>query len=272
MTKNLTDQEIREHILAHTKISSECGGMDFIQYQEEDGGEGMLELQHFLKHPRGKILGGFHVCPEDCENLPDGHPYRHPYKGMKAGAVMPNSIWTPHHHPKAWRDGGYTFNPESGEYIMLYPATLENGKLVSRYGAKVANNISYGEIQDKNMFGDDVDFIDDRTFTLAAAGSNDRTSKHDNWDDFDFIVHGFKDTKGRTMISNCGAFGMCGFIWQYLDTGDAPCAVLLGGGDWNNAASCGPRCRFASTFRSYALTDRGARGRSRVSEDPSDIM
>jgi hypothetical protein len=217
-----------------------------------------MKIEMLGKTNESDVVGGFHTLCEDCVGLPPEHPWH----GKKAGEIMPESIWFPGHQP-ADKNGGYAYDNASGVWWMIYPATVIDGKLYSRYAAKVANEISYEEVVGMNgnpgMLPDGARLPDDREFTQAAQGSNERTSKHENWGDFDYTTHNFTDTNGRTMISNSGLFGLCGFIWQYLDTGDAPFCVLLAGASWDNGSYCGGRARDASNSLSSAYADVGGR-------------
>lgn len=206
----------------------------------------------------------------------------HPLSGYSAGDILPESIWCLSWHPECLFEDAMVYDRDTGVAVDIY---LQSGKgLNTRSTYNVAHTVSrqqWNYQEDMRQVGKRL--LRDYEFTSAAIGSNEKTNIYGSADQTN--VGGHKDTANRRMISAIGCEEMCGYLWQWLDeiapTGGSAWAnddghgafgqeygapyVLVAGGYWLHAASCGSRCRYSVNVRSTVYASLGGRGSSRVS-------
>ena len=161
-------------------------------------------------------LGGFHGLCASVGTISD-----HPLSGYNAGEILPASVWDLKHRPIADPEG-MVYSEELGKWVDIYLASYDGSKLVSAYGAVVADGYSGTPF---NGFKFDQYFakVKKRSpwqyeFMSFSTGSNQGTNVSGS-NDKD-TSGGWSDTNNRRMISNIGCEDCCGFMWQWaLDSG-----------------------------------------------------
>lgn len=206
----------------------------------------------------------------------------HPLSGFATGDILPESVFCLTFRPDCLYEDAMIYDPDTDKCIDIYLQSGEGHNTRSAYNAThTVSRSPWNHQESMRMVGKRL--LTDHEFTSAAIGSNERTNITGSSDKT--YVGGHVDTANRRMISALGCEEMCGYIWQWLDE-IAPVGgsgwnsntdghdsfgqnygvpyVLLAGGLWDNAASCGSRCRAAATSRSNVGADVGGRGSSRV--------
>ena len=206
----------------------------------------------------------------------------HPLSGFTAGQILPESVWCLSFKPHCNPDGMmYDKDDDMAIDIYLQSGTGRNTR--SAYGANTTRTRQQENHQaDMNAVGKLL--ISDEEFTSAALGSNEKTNIAGSVESSVTTAGGHVDTASRRMISIIGCEDMCGAIWQWLRNVSAnggsnyttydgvgnfgltygASNALNAGGHWSSGASCGSRCRNATSARSVAGAGSGARGVSRV--------
>lgn len=160
-------------------------------------------------------IGGFHCLCADVGTI-SGHPL----SGYVAGDILPASAWDLLHRPVGDPEG---FVYQSGKWYSIYLPSWSGSKLVSAFGATIADGASspaftgedfayYAGLQGCRLIKRDE-------FVVAARGSNECTNIQGSADPN--AAGGHTDTAGRRMISNIGLEDCCGAMWQWsADTFD----------------------------------------------------
>ena len=204
----------------------------------------------------------------------------HPLAGFKAGDILPESVFCLSFRPYS-EPAGMVYDVDTD---MIYDIYLQSGKgklTASVFGGTITDTRPQQNHQD-DMRQVKKRLLFDHEFASMAAGSNEGTNITGSADPV--TTGGHSDTDGRRMISFIGVEDACGAMWQWSEnsgpaggSGDSvydgqgnfgkmygTCYALLFGGGWTYAATCGSRGRSAGSVRSYAYTDIGGRGASRV--------
>lgn len=209
-----------------------------------------------------KIMG-FH-----CLCLSVGVISGHPLSGWLTGDILPASIWDLKHR-SAGDQAGRVYHPVAGgKWGMIYLPSVSGAKLVSVYGATIADGASspafhwYKFSQWLGAQGERL--MTQAEFVAMSLGSNQETSLAGTADPV--TTGGHLDTAGRRMISDVGCEDCCGVMWQwgaeagvgssdggnYVNSYDANDSGVLGkswqqsnrlllGGRWNNTTTSGSR-------------------------------
>lgn len=156
-------------------------------------------------------IGGFHCL---CASV--GTISGHALSGYVAGDILPASVWDLRHRAKSENEGMVYVEPID-RWVDIYLASWNGSKLVSAYGAEVADGAStkkfHGELFNERFADVKKYNIRRDEFVIAANGSNERTAIKGAADAG--TTGGHQDTANRRMISNYGNEDMCGFMWQW---------------------------------------------------------
>lgn len=157
-------------------------------------------------------IGGFH-----CECADVGTIANHSLSGLMAGDVIPTSIWDLNHRPVSEPEG-MVYVDGLGLWVDIYLASWDGEKLVSAYGADIADGDSvkpfHGELFAEEAGKIGKRLLDRDEFIVCAKGSNEQTNIKGSADAV--TAGGHVDTNNRRMISNYGLEECCGYMWQWL--------------------------------------------------------
>ena len=157
-------------------------------------------------------IGGFH-----CECADVGTIANHPFSGFMAGDIIPNSIWDLKHRPVSEPEG-MVYVDGLDLWIDIYLASWDGEKLVSAYGADIADGDSvkpfHGELFAEEAGKIGKRLLDRDEFIVCAKGSNEQTNIKGSADAV--TAGGHVDTNNRRMISNYGLEECCGYMWQWI--------------------------------------------------------
>lgn len=206
----------------------------------------------------------------------------HPLNGYNAKDILPESIWCVGFEPNSLYDDAMVYDVVHDVAIDIYLQSGTGYNTRSKYNA--THTVSREPInhqEDFRMVGKRM--LEDDEFISFALGSNEQTNITGSSDKT--TVGGHVDTAGRRMISIIGGEEACGYLWQWLRSGQnanggsawatydndnkfgqsygIPYA-LRAGGNWASGASCGSRSRDADGSRSSVGGDCGSRGLSPI--------
>ena len=277
-------------------------GKDFYIYAcQQDADTPKFVLSTSSTYPTGytdttsRKIGGFHCLCADVGTISD-----HSLSGLRAGHILPLSIWDLKHRPISDPEG-MVWVEDIGKWVDIYLTSWDstNLKLVSKKGKNTAdggkqyNQYWHGEkfVEKLGLVGKHLPTRDE--FVVFAKGSNERTAIIESKDKV--TTGGWTDTEGRRMISNYGIEDCCGFLFQWTSSIIAIGAFLTGetdtdnwstvsiynetvdgesdfgssygstaragvGGPWGDSTLCGSRCVSFNRNSSRTDTSHGARG------------
>lgn len=225
----------------------------------------------------------------------------HPLAGFEAGDILPESIWCLTWHPDTRYEDAMVYDVATGIAVDVYLQSGTGADTRSAYNKiHTVTRPQSCFVQDMAQVGKQL--LSNGEFTSAAIGSNECTNIVGSSDKT--TVGGHSDTASRRMVSAIGCEEMCGYLWQVLrdvaplgtgtgftnidnssghnvgNTGVLTedgqnkfglmynCIVmLLTGGNWHAASSCGSCCRYAYGALSNVGRSFGARGSSQISQN-----
>ena len=173
-----------------------------------------LNAATFSELDKAVCVGGFHGL---CANV--GTIEGHALSGYVAGDILPRSIWTVNHRPVCAPEG-CVWIPEIGKWVQIYLPSWDGTKLVSKFGAVIADGGSEPNFNGSKfaeyagLAGCELISYDE--FTVVAKGSNEGTSIKDAKDPN--TTGGHVDTADRRCVSNYGLEDCCGVLWQWTRT------------------------------------------------------
>lgn len=156
-------------------------------------------------------IGGFHCL---CRNV--GNISGHAASGYVIGDIIPISVWDLLHRAQSENEG-MIYADFDGRWYDIYLAGIVGGKLVSQYGAIIADGSSspaysgekfveeFAKVKKRPLYRNE--------FMVLAKGSNEGTNIYGSADPN--TAGGHNDTAGRAMISNYFMEEMCGALWQW---------------------------------------------------------
>ena len=138
----------------------------------------------------------------------------HPYSGMTAGSIDPNSVWCRSFRPKTSLPFFNYVEPiDLAVSVFLQSGTGTSTQFVA--GATITDTRDYANHLE-DLLSVDCRMMTEYEFAMAADGSNQRTAIAGAADP---VTTGFhKDTAGRSMISRFGLWSCCGEMWQFLQS------------------------------------------------------
>ena len=156
-------------------------------------------------------IGGFHCI---CRNV--GTISGHAASGYVIGDIIPISVWDLLHRAQSENEG-MIWADFDGRWYDIYLAGVVSGKLVSQYGAIIADGAS-SPAYNGEKFVEEFAKVKKRPlyrneFMVLAKGSNEGTNIYGSSDPN--TAGGHNDTAGRAMISNYFMEEMCGALWQW---------------------------------------------------------
>ena len=156
-------------------------------------------------------IGGFH-----CLCLSVGTISGHTLSGYNTGEILPLSVWDLRHRPVSDPEG-MVWIAGIGKWVDIYLNSWNGSKLVSEYGATIADGKSSKKFNG-SMFAEYIGLVGKKLmsydeFTVLAKGSNETT--HIKNGTFTETTGGHVDTNDRRMISNYGCEDCCGVLWQW---------------------------------------------------------
>lgn len=156
-------------------------------------------------------IGGFHCL---CRNV--GNISGHAASGYVIGDIIPISVWDLLHRAQSENEG-MIWADFDGRWYDIYLAGVVGGKLVSQYGAIIADGSS-SPAYNGEKFVEEFAKVKKRPlyrneFMVLAKGSNEGTNIYGSSDPN--TAGGHNDTAGRAMISNYFMEEMCGALWQW---------------------------------------------------------
>ena len=156
-------------------------------------------------------IGGFHCL---CRNV--GNISGHAASGYVIGDIIPISVWDLLHRAQSENEG-MIWADFDGRWYDIYLAGVVGGKLVSQYGAIIADGSS-SPAYNGEKFVEEFAKVKKRPlyrneFMVLAKGSNEGTNIYGSADPN--TAGGHNDTAGRAMISNYFMEEMCGALWQW---------------------------------------------------------
>ncbi len=158
-------------------------------------------------------IGGFHCL---CANV--GTISGHPLSGYVAGDILPASVWDLKHRPVSEPEG-MVYDAGTGRWYDIYLASWNGTKLVSQYGATIADGTSakpfHGLLFKEKMGKIGKRLLWRHEFMVVAKGSNECTNINTSADPG--TTGGHVDTAGRRMISDIGLEDCCGVLWQWVN-------------------------------------------------------
>jgi len=230
-------------------------------------------------------IGGFHTL---CVNVGNGLTYveggetkQHPLNGYISGDILPESVWCLNHRPISEPEG-MVYIPSLDFWCDIYLQSGSGANTKSVYQGAITRNRQYVDFVEDQICVKKA-LLNDEEFAAAMMGSNEKTTVlgANEAGATNGGAGGRKDTANRRMISIFGVEEGCGSLYQWLATTSAAggsgwntqsggkgdyyggAYALLAGGNWNDAAYCGSRCRYAHYSRALADANLGGRGRSR---------
>ena len=156
-------------------------------------------------------IGGFHCI---CRNV--GTISGHAASGYVIGDIIPISVWDLLHRAQSENEG-MIWADFDGRWYDIYLAGVVSGKLVSQYGAIIADGASspaysgekfveeFAKVKKRPLYRNE--------FMVLAKGSNEGTNIYGSTDPN--TAGGHNDTAGRAMISNYFMEEMCGALFQW---------------------------------------------------------
>lgn len=210
----------------------------------------------------------------------------HPLNGYSAKDILPESIWCVGFEPTALYDDAMVYDKTFDVAVDVYLQSGTGYNTRSKYNAThIVSREPINHQEDMRMVGKRL--LEDDEFISIALGSNEQTNINGSSDKG--TVGGHTDTAGRRMISIIGIEEACGYIWQWLRSGQnahggsgfttydndnkfgqnyGTIPYALGaGGCWNDGSSCGSRSRASNYSRSPVNGNYGSRGLSQINRD-----
>ncbi|MBC7350418.1 MAG: hypothetical protein H5U05_10655 [Candidatus Aminicenantes bacterium] len=269
-------------------VAANRKGKDFYVYACEptSGNTPVLLLSANSTYPAGytadtsRKIGGFHCLCADVGTI-EGHPL----SGFVAGDILPLSVWDLKHRPKSASPEGMVWCEAANIWVDIYLQSGTGATTASAYGATITDARTWMDhVDDLAAVGKRL--LSDDEFQIIAAGGNEETNIAGSADPG--TTGGHIDTNGRRMISYIGCEDCAGVVYQWLSdqsyrqvttenwgwydlpgnkgslfNADGARGIadvkLRAGGDWNDGAYCGSRCRLADGYRHRAESS-GARG------------
>ncbi len=268
--------------------ATERKGKDFYIYACDDSGTLALLLSANSTYPDGygdttsRKIGGFHCLCADVGTI-SGHTL----SGYMAGDILPASVWDLKHRPVC-DPAGMVFSETAKLWVDIYLASGTGSSTASVYGGTASVSRNWMDFVD-DMGAVGKRLLTNYEFQLIAAGSNEETNIAGSALPTDGNgVGGHVDTNGRAMISYCGCWECCGYLWQwiqehnywyagssssvpsnvFMDLGNGSAYVqgtssnvnLTAGGHAANGSICGPRarvCVYVCTTEATTVSVRG---------------
>ena len=207
------DSSSTSYATAANRAGKDC----YIYVCEQDGDIPKILLSANSTVPAGynaatsRKIGGFH-----CLCLSVGTISGHQLSGYNTGDILPLSVWDLKHRPKSDPEG-MVYVAGIGRWYDIYLASWNGSKLVSKFGATIADGSSnpnwHGEkfAEYIGLVGKQLLFRDE--FQVVAKGSNECTNISGSRDYG--ITGGHVDTNNQRMISHYGLEDCCGYMWQW---------------------------------------------------------
>ena len=272
-----------------------AAGTDYYVYACTDGTTLSFKVSANSTNPSGfdtdhsRKIGGFHTL---CVAV--GTISGHTLTGYAQKDILPASVWCLKHRAKTLVNVGLVYDSAIQKWVDIYLASGTGTGTTSVNGGTISDTRNWMDfVDDGHAVGKRLPT--DHEFTSFATGSNEETNITGSADPG--TTSGHTDTAGRRMISNIGCEDCCGVMYQWLldqtyyhysatgywgalpggkgsvytqftadpgatdvDNSDTGGDIkLLAGGNWNNAAICGSRCRLANVFRWNSASNCGAR-------------
>ena len=281
--------------------AAELAGKDVYIYAcQGEGTEPVFTLSLNSTVPDGytadnsRKIGGFHCECSAVGSLTNVNPVTgvteaHKLTDLGTGEIIAPSRWDLWHKPTGKQTEGMSYVEEVDVWIGIYGASWDGTKLVHTFGGIWADGTStkkwHGELSLEALMQQGMRLPWRHEFQCAAKGSNEQTNIKNSADPGTTGAH--VDTAGRRMVSNYGLEDCCGVLWQWLmdlgfaggsgftnsayDSGVDPRSYgqtygtlyrLLGGGVWDDSASCGSRCAACVSPSAYVYSSYGCRGAS----------
>ena len=203
---------------AYTTAANRAG-KDFYIYacQPTSGTTPVFKLSANSTVPTGytvsnsRKIGGFH-----CLCLSVGTISGHTLSGYNTGEILPLSVWDLRHRPVSDPEG-MVWIAGIGKWVDIYLNSWNGSKLVSAYGATIADGESSKKFNG-SMFAEYIGLVGKKLisydeFNVLAKGSNEMTNIKNSADPG--TAGGHVDTNNRRMISNYGCEDCCGVLWQW---------------------------------------------------------
>ena len=156
-------------------------------------------------------IGGFH-----CLCVAVGTISGHTLSGYAVGNILPLSVWDLRHRPVS-NPEGMVWIAGIGKWVDIYLNSWNGSKLVSAYGATMADGASSkkfnGELFAEYIGQVGKKLISRDEFIVLAKGSNEMTNIKNSADPG--TAGGHVDTNNRRMISNYGCEDCCGVMYQW---------------------------------------------------------
>ena len=245
------------------------------------GGKYLLKPYHEDEDPDFYAFYNKTIVSVTVQSAYDLITVNHPLSGFVAGDILPESVFCEGFKPDTLVEDAMVYDKGFDRVIDVYLQSGTGMNTRSRYNAThTVSRTPFNHQDDMRCVGKQL--ISDDEFTSAALGSNEKTNITGSSDKT--YVGGHVDTSNRRMISAIGCEEMCGYLWQWCRnisskggsgfvTTDTHASfgqeygepyVLLAGGYWNDASSCGSRARVSNDVRSAVYGRHGGRGSSRV--------
>lgn len=156
-------------------------------------------------------IGGFH-----CLCVAVGTISGHTLSGYAVGNILPLSVWDLRHRPVSDPEG-MVWIAGIGKWVDIYLNSWNGSKLVSAYGATIADGASSKKFHGE-AFAEYIGLVGKKLisrdeFMVLAKGSNEMTNIKNSADPG--TAGGHVDTNNRRMISNYGCEDCCGVMYQW---------------------------------------------------------
>ena len=233
-----------------------AAGKDYYIYACTDGTTLSFKVSLNSTNPLGfdathsRKIGGFHTL---CAAV--GTISGHTLTGYAQKDILPASIWDLKHRAKNLVNVGLVYDSKIQKWVDIYLASGTGANTTSVNGGTISDTRSWMDFVDDGL-AVGKRLLTDTEFTSIATGSNEGTNITGSADPG--TTSGHVDTAGRRMISNIGCEDCCGVMGQWLDYSSGA-NMLIAGGAWSNAASCGSRSRNAYHYRGDTYPTIGAR-------------
>ena len=154
----------------------------------------------------------------------------HPLSGWLAGQILPESVFCLTWHMKGDRHvKGLVYEPDSRIVAGIYLQSGTGRATASAYGG--TNTRSRQQVNHKQDMADiGMRLLSDYEFSLAAQGSNEKTSVYGSSEANSTTTGGSVDTQSRRMVSDIGCEDCCGKIHQWLSD-----VAGIGGSGWGTS-------------------------------------
>ena len=235
---------------------TKAAGTDYNVYACTDGTTLSFKISQASTYPAGftaatsRKIGGFHTL---CTAV--GTISGHTLTGYTQTDILPASIWDLKHRARCGNNAGMVYDPKSLVWVDIYLASGTGVSTASVNGATITDTRNWLDfVDDGGAVGKRL--LTDPEFMMISSGSNQATNIYGSADPV--TTGGHSDTAMRRMISNIGCEDCCGALWQWIDY-PSDANMLVAGGGWADAASCGSRYRSAGSVRTTTAAYIGAR-------------